>query len=86
MTVIQMFNLNLVSENQYVGLRLLGEDEIRVEFKYERKLNIEELTKGLGHHTVAYVTTKITKPYNHEPKSYLVLNLYGKSNGGKKNV
>ena len=82
MTVQQFFNLNLVSENQCIALKILNDDEIKVDFRYQHKIeDIEEYLKDYADWNIAYFSTKIIQHLGFDQKSYLIIHLYRTTKG-----
>lgn len=82
MTVENFFNLNLVAENQYIALKVLGSNVNEVEFRFNRKDDVvNNYCYNYKDWNISHFTTEVIKQTNFEPKSYLIINLFRKTKG-----
>lgn len=80
MTIQSFFNLNLISEGQWLKVRILNsnpKDDIIV--KYERKKQIlDNELFNLQNHTIAFLESEIVDTDVENNRSILIIHLYNK--------
>lgn len=88
MTLENLFRLNLIAENQYIKVKILGEKNknFEIKFKYDRKLNqLYTLLVSVSDWHISHLETQICNDaIESVEKSTLVIYLFNKGIKGEK--